>query len=226
MDLPPSARELTEDDWKLVELARVTIDANTDAPPDEDGVHTMGAAVRAADGRMFAGVNLYHFTEGPCAELGTGGRPGSGGGVGRCDRLQHSRTHLLTGLVCCHDGGPGSRSRWREPATSPFGGGRRGLGFGVRAAHSLDRRRADVRADDRRGPGAPSEITDSAGVCAWAIVGVSVGINLLMLARPHQPVDAGAPAPDRALGQTARVGRNRCGLPSVGCVLIASSTRT
>lgn len=67
--LPVSARELTDDDWRLVELARATIDANTDAGPDSDGVHTVGAAVRAADGRTFAGVNLYHFTGGPCAEL-------------------------------------------------------------------------------------------------------------------------------------------------------------
>jgi cytidine deaminase len=29
----------------------------------------MGAAVRADDGRIFTGVNLYHFTGGPCAEL-------------------------------------------------------------------------------------------------------------------------------------------------------------
>ena len=29
----------------------------------------MGAAVRAEDGRIFTGVNLYHFTGGPCAEL-------------------------------------------------------------------------------------------------------------------------------------------------------------
>ncbi|EON24097.1 CMP/dCMP deaminase [Nocardioides sp. CF8] len=69
MPLPPSARDLTDDERELVELARETIDANTDAGPEEDGVHTMGAAVRAADGRMFAGVNLYHFTGGPCAEL-------------------------------------------------------------------------------------------------------------------------------------------------------------
>jgi cytidine deaminase len=69
MELPPSARDLTDDEWALVELARATIDDNTDAGPDQDGVHTMGAAVRAADGRMFPGVNLYHFTGGPCAEL-------------------------------------------------------------------------------------------------------------------------------------------------------------
>jgi cytidine deaminase len=46
------------------------IDANTDAGPDQDGVHTVGAAVRDRDGRAFTGVNLYHFTGGPCAELG------------------------------------------------------------------------------------------------------------------------------------------------------------
>lgn len=72
-DLPdsarPPARPLTPDEVALVDLARRTIDATTDAGPGEDGVHTMGAAVRAADGRTFAGVNLYHFTGGPCAEL-------------------------------------------------------------------------------------------------------------------------------------------------------------
>jgi cytidine deaminase len=67
--LPPSARPLTRQEHALVDLARTTIDAATDAGPDEDGVHTMGAAVASADGRMFAGVNLYHFTGGPCAEL-------------------------------------------------------------------------------------------------------------------------------------------------------------
>jgi cytidine deaminase len=67
--LPASARPLDAGEEELVELARRTIDATTDAGPDEDGVHTMGAAVRSADGRTFAGVNLYHFTGGPCAEL-------------------------------------------------------------------------------------------------------------------------------------------------------------
>ncbi|MCC9174621.1 cytidine deaminase family protein [Arthrobacter sp. zg-Y179] len=67
--LPPSALALTPADKALVDLARRTIDAATDAGPDEDGIHTMGAAVRTADGGMHAGVNLYHFTGGPCAEL-------------------------------------------------------------------------------------------------------------------------------------------------------------
>jgi cytidine deaminase len=69
MYIPASARALTDDERELVDLARRTIDEHTDAGPDEDGVHTVGAAVMAADYRMFAGVNLYHFTGGPCAEL-------------------------------------------------------------------------------------------------------------------------------------------------------------
>ncbi|MEU8230395.1 cytidine deaminase [Actinoplanes sp. NPDC048967] len=59
-------RELTAEDLELVEFARGIVDANTDG---EDGVHTMGAAVRGVDGRMYGGINLYHFTGGPCAEL-------------------------------------------------------------------------------------------------------------------------------------------------------------
>ncbi|MBF4162227.1 cytidine deaminase family protein [Nocardioides acrostichi] len=77
--LPSSARELTDADEELVDLARRAIDENTDAGPDEEGVHTMGAAVRAADGRVFTGVNLYHFTGGPCAELVALGAARAGG---------------------------------------------------------------------------------------------------------------------------------------------------
>ncbi|MER5807272.1 ASCH domain-containing protein [Streptomyces sp. NPDC002033] len=69
MYVPSSARALDDDERELVELARRTVDAHSDAGPDEDGIHTMGAAVMAADHRMFVGVNLYHFTGGPCAEL-------------------------------------------------------------------------------------------------------------------------------------------------------------
>jgi len=77
--LRPSAAALTDDDHALVEAARSTIDTVTDAGPDEDGVHTMGAAVRAADGRVFTGVNVYHFTGGPCAELVALGAARAGG---------------------------------------------------------------------------------------------------------------------------------------------------
>ena len=70
----------TDDDFELIELAREVNDANTGAGPDEDGAHTMCAAVRDTDGRMFAGVNLFHFTGGPCAELVALGAARANGG--------------------------------------------------------------------------------------------------------------------------------------------------
>jgi cytidine deaminase len=80
---PPAELEVpTAEDFELIELAQRVIDANTDAGPDEDGAHTMGAAVRGADGRMFAGVNLFHFTGGPCAELIALGAARANGGRG------------------------------------------------------------------------------------------------------------------------------------------------
>ncbi|MFF7158088.1 cytidine deaminase family protein [Streptomyces sp. NPDC008139] len=60
------SRELTPADHELIAYARAIVDENTDG---DGGVHTMGAAVRDADGRMHGGINLYHFTGGPCAEL-------------------------------------------------------------------------------------------------------------------------------------------------------------
>ncbi|MFG2736097.1 hypothetical protein ACGFX7_14945 [Streptomyces harbinensis] len=60
------ARDLTDDDHELIACARRIVDTQTDG---EDGVHTMGAAVRAADGAMYGGINVYHFLGGPCAEL-------------------------------------------------------------------------------------------------------------------------------------------------------------
>jgi cytidine deaminase len=64
MNVP--SRELTPEDLELIEFASQVVDANTDG---ENGVHTMGAAVRAADGKIYGGINVYHFTGGPCAEL-------------------------------------------------------------------------------------------------------------------------------------------------------------
>ena len=79
MDDEQGPRELTADEQALVDLAQTTIDASTDAGPDQDGVHTVGAAVRAGDGRAFVGVNLHHFTGGPCAELVALGAARAGG---------------------------------------------------------------------------------------------------------------------------------------------------
>lgn len=60
----PDARELNRGDTELVDLARSLIDAHSDGL-----IHTVGAAVRDREGRTYGGVNLFHFTGGPCAEL-------------------------------------------------------------------------------------------------------------------------------------------------------------
>ncbi|WP_462418961.1 cytidine deaminase family protein [Kytococcus sp. Marseille-QA3725] len=66
----PSARPLDDADRELVAAATRTIEAHRDTTePESDGVHTVGAAVRDGSGRVHVGVNLYHFTGGPCAEL-------------------------------------------------------------------------------------------------------------------------------------------------------------
>ncbi|WP_406450512.1 cytidine deaminase [Streptomyces sp. NBC_00876] len=64
MNIP--CRELTPQDRELIDYAKRIVDAHTDG---EDGAHTMGAAVRGADGKIYGGINVYHFTGGPCAEL-------------------------------------------------------------------------------------------------------------------------------------------------------------
>ena len=49
---------------KLVEAATDIIEKRN------DGVnHTVGAAVATKDGKIIPGVNLYHFTGGPCGEI-------------------------------------------------------------------------------------------------------------------------------------------------------------
>ncbi|NBE84224.1 cytidine/deoxycytidylate deaminase family protein [Micromonospora rubida] len=44
--------------------------------------HTVAAAARTADGRVFTGVNVYHFTGGPCAEVVAIGAAATQGVVG------------------------------------------------------------------------------------------------------------------------------------------------
>jgi cytidine deaminase len=95
---------LTDEDRELIELARRTVDANTDGP---DGVYTMGAAVRGVDGRMYAGINLYHFTGGPCAELVALGRA----------RAEGARE--LTTIVAVGNEGRTDPARSRSPTSSP-----------------------------------------------------------------------------------------------------------
>lgn len=56
-------------DLEIVEAARDLITACSD-----DEYHTVGSAARAEDGTIVTGVNVHHFTGGPCAELVVLGR--------------------------------------------------------------------------------------------------------------------------------------------------------
>lgn len=51
-------------DQELIDAAVGLIEGVTDGHR-----HTVGSAIRAASGRIVTGVNLYHVTGGPCAEL-------------------------------------------------------------------------------------------------------------------------------------------------------------
>lgn len=59
-------RPLSNENHELIDHARKIVEGNTDGP---QGVHTIGAAVRDARDHVYGGINLYHFTGGPCAEL-------------------------------------------------------------------------------------------------------------------------------------------------------------
>jgi len=51
-------------DGELIATATTLIEARSD-----DSKHTVAAAARAAGGQIITGVNVSHFTGGPCAEL-------------------------------------------------------------------------------------------------------------------------------------------------------------
>ncbi|KAF7596144.1 hypothetical protein BBP40_003043 [Aspergillus hancockii] len=55
---------LTPQETTLLATATKTI--NSIKPSD---THSVASAALSADGRIFTGVNVYHFTGGPCAEL-------------------------------------------------------------------------------------------------------------------------------------------------------------
>jgi hypothetical protein len=119
MNVP--SRELTPEDIELIEFARETVDANTDG---EDGIHTMGAAVRSADGRMYGGINVYHFTGGPCAELVALGHARASGArelttivaVGNCGRARSGPAGATARSSSTTT--PGSASSCRPPKAS------------------------------------------------------------------------------------------------------------
>ena len=56
--------DLTEEDYELIKAARAAIRRNYDG---EKYNHTVGAAVRCGDGRIYRGVNVYSM-HGACAE--------------------------------------------------------------------------------------------------------------------------------------------------------------
>ena len=58
------AAELDRADAELVAAARRAVEAHGDGE-----LHTVAAAVRDEHGRVHVGLNLHHFTGGPCAEL-------------------------------------------------------------------------------------------------------------------------------------------------------------
>ena len=48
----------------LITTARNLIDAKGDGKN-----HTVAAAIQATDGKVYAGINVFHFTGGPCGEV-------------------------------------------------------------------------------------------------------------------------------------------------------------
>lgn len=61
-------------DRELIDIATALVAARTD-----DANHTTAAAARTAGGQVITGMNVFHFTGGPCAELVVMGRAAAEG---------------------------------------------------------------------------------------------------------------------------------------------------
>lgn len=60
---------LTPSHLALIEAANVAIDAVPRGALNRRVLdHTVGCATLASDGRIFTGINIFHFSGGPCAE--------------------------------------------------------------------------------------------------------------------------------------------------------------
>lgn len=60
---------LTPAQLSLIDAANATIDAVPRATPTRNITdHTVGCATLCSDGRVFTGINVFHFSGGPCAE--------------------------------------------------------------------------------------------------------------------------------------------------------------
>ena len=60
---------LTPAESSLIEVANAVIDAVPRGTVERRITdHTVGCAILCSDGRIFTGINLFHFSGGPCAE--------------------------------------------------------------------------------------------------------------------------------------------------------------
>ncbi|MGZ4483238.1 MAG: ASCH domain-containing protein [Nocardioidaceae bacterium] len=66
-EAPPGARRggLENNEWQLVEAAELVVRSLRDG----GDTHTVAAAAMSTTGAVFTGVNVHHFTGGPCAEM-------------------------------------------------------------------------------------------------------------------------------------------------------------
>ncbi|WP_223731286.1 cytidine deaminase family protein, partial [Streptomyces purpurogeneiscleroticus] len=65
----PAGSDVPVDNGVLVDHALVRAAEEAVAAYARGDDHTVAAAARTADGRIVTGLNVYHFTGGPCAEL-------------------------------------------------------------------------------------------------------------------------------------------------------------
>ena len=63
-EVASDARGLDSADVELIDVATDIVTRNGDGV-----VHSVGAAVRDSTGAIHGGLNVYHFSGGPCAEL-------------------------------------------------------------------------------------------------------------------------------------------------------------
>lgn len=59
---------LTSVQLSLIDTANATIDVVPQGTPAQITDHTVGCATLCSDGRVFTGINMFHFAGGPCAE--------------------------------------------------------------------------------------------------------------------------------------------------------------
>jgi cytidine deaminase len=92
---------LTPLEESLVHAATAAIDVVPCGTPIRPNIHhTVASAALCSDGRIFTGINMHHFTGGPCAEpvvfanaaaggVASGSSPGFGSPQGRGPKLTH-----------------------------------------------------------------------------------------------------------------------------------------